>query len=102
MYRARDRVEHEAWLDRIGAAAEELDLSGEARANATDLFLSRVPEEERSKRAVAAASLYAGALLAGEERSQSAVADAVSASRLSVQQRWKDLLAAAGFDVPDW
>lgn len=102
MYRARDRIEHGAWLSRIDAAAADLGLGAEARANAADLFLSHVPETERSKRAVAAASLYAGALVAGEERSQSAVADALGASRLSVQDRWKDLLADAGFRVPDW
>lgn len=102
MYRARDRVEHEEWLSRIDAAAADLGLGSEARANAVDLFLTHAPDGERSKRAVAAASLYAGALVAGEERSQSAVAEAVGASRLSVQQRWKDLLADAGFRVPDW
>lgn len=102
MYRARDRVEHEEWLSRIDAAAADLELGGDARSNAVDLFLSHVPSEDRSKRAMAAACLYAGALVAGEERSQSAVADAVGASRLSVQTRWKDLLADAGFRVPDW
>jgi DNA-binding Lrp family transcriptional regulator len=40
--------------------------------------------------------------VAGEERSQSAVAEAVGVSRLSVQTRWKDLLADAGFDTPTW
>jgi transcription initiation factor TFIIIB Brf1 subunit/transcription initiation factor TFIIB len=102
MHRARDRVEHEEWLSRLDAAAADLGLGGESRANAVDLFLSNVPDEERSKPAMAAASLYAGALVAGEERSQSAVANAVGVSRLSVQQRWKDLLADAGFRVPDW
>jgi transcription initiation factor TFIIIB Brf1 subunit/transcription initiation factor TFIIB len=102
MHRARDRVEHEEWVARIDRAAADLDLGDAARANAVDLFLSHVPDEERSKRAVAAASLYAGALVAGEERSQSTVAAAFDASRLSVQQRWKDLLADAGFRVPDW
>ncbi|MFB6169374.1 MAG: transcription initiation factor IIB family protein [Haloferacaceae archaeon] len=102
MYPARDRIEHEAWLDRIEAAATGLGLGDEARANAVDLFLSDVPEDDRSKPAAAAASLYAGALLAGEQRSQSAVAREMGVSRPSVQGRWKARLADAGFDVPDW
>lgn len=102
MYPARDRIEHEAWLDRIEAAAAGLGLGDEARANAVDLFLSDVPDDDRSKPAAAAASLYAGALLAGEQRSQGAVAGAMDVSRPSVQHRWKGRLADAGFDVPDW
>ncbi len=102
MYPARDRIEHEAWLDRIGNGAARLGLGDEARANAVDLFLSDVPENDRSKPAAAAASLYAGALLAGEQRSQSAVAREMDVSRPSVQHRWKARLADAGFDVPDW
>jgi transcription initiation factor TFIIIB Brf1 subunit/transcription initiation factor TFIIB len=57
---------------------------------------------DRSKRATVAASLYAGALIAGNRRSQSAVADAVGVSRLTVQNRWKDLLEAAGLEPPKW
>jgi transcription initiation factor TFIIIB Brf1 subunit/transcription initiation factor TFIIB len=102
VYPARDRIEHEAWLDRIETAAAALGLDDEARANAVDLFLSDVPEDDRSKPAAAAASLYAGALLAGEQRSQGAVAREMGVSRPSVQGRWKARLADAGFDVPDW
>ncbi|MEF8819275.1 MAG: transcription initiation factor IIB family protein [Haloferacaceae archaeon] len=102
MYPARDRIEHAAWLDRIERGAATLDLGDEARANAVDLFLSDVPEDDRSKPAAAAASLYAGALLAGEQRSQGAVARAMDVSRPSVVSRWKGRLADAGFDVPDW
>lgn len=102
MYSARDQVEHAEWLDRLDEAAEQLDLDSDARSVATDVFLSEVPEDDRSKRAVLAASIYAGSLIAGQERSQTAVADAVGVSRLSVQTRWKDLLEAAGFDPPGW
>jgi hypothetical protein len=102
MYSARDRVEHAAWLDRIDEAAAAIDVGPDARSTAADLFLSHIPDEERSKRAVAAASLYAGALIAGEERSQQAVADAMDVSRLSVQSRWKPLLEDAGFEPPTW
>ncbi|MFT4921878.1 MAG: DNA-binding Lrp family transcriptional regulator, partial [Haloarculaceae archaeon] len=41
-------------------------------------------------------------LAAGQQRSQSEVADAVGVSRLSVQKRWKEALDAAGLDPPDW
>ncbi|WP_251330911.1 transcription initiation factor IIB family protein [Haloplanus pelagicus] len=102
MYRARDRVDNEEWVARLTRAADGLDLGGEARTNAVDLFLSHVPSEERSKPTVAAASLYAGALIAGEERSQGSVAAAMDVTRLSVQRQWKDLLADAGFRPPEW
>ena len=102
MYRARDRVDNEEWLARIDGAADRLELGSEARSNAADLFLSRVPDVDRSKPAVAAASLYAGSLIAGEERSQSAVADAMDVTRRSVQCRWKDILSEAGFRPPEW
>ncbi|WP_435067185.1 transcription initiation factor IIB family protein [Haloplanus sp. C73] len=102
MYRARDRVDNEEWVSRLTRAADGLDLGSEARSNAVDLFLSNVPDEERSKPAIAAASLYAGALIAGDERSQSAVASAMDVTRLSVQNHWKSLLEASGFRPPEW
>ena len=102
MYSAREQVENQPWLDRIESAAEELGIGQEARTTAGDLFLSHIPDDDRSKPAVAAASLYAGALIAGEERSQQAVADAMEVSRLSVHSRWKSLLESAGFQAPTW
>jgi len=102
VYRASDAVEHEEWLDELAAAAADLDLPGTATATARDIFLSTLPDAERSMRPAVAASLYAGALIAGEQRTQTAVADAVGVSRLAVQDRWKEHLAAAGFDPPDW
>ncbi|WP_049987904.1 cyclin [Halobellus rufus] len=102
MYSARDRVANEEWLTRIERAADRLELGSEARSVASDLFLSEIPDEERSKAAIAAASLYAGALISGEERSQSRVADAMDVSRLSVQQHWKPILESAGFRPPSW
>lgn len=102
MYRARDRLDEREWLDRIDDAGAALEVGAAARSDAADLFLSHVPSEERSKPAVAAASLYAAALIAGEERSQRAVADAMGVSRRSVQSRWKPLLADAGFRPPTW
>jgi transcription initiation factor TFIIIB Brf1 subunit/transcription initiation factor TFIIB len=102
MYRARDRVENEEWLARIDRAGDSLELGADARSVAVDLFLSHVPEAERSKPAVAAASLYAGGLIVGEERSQARVAETMEVSRLSIQTRWKDLLRDAGFQPPEW
>jgi transcription initiation factor TFIIIB Brf1 subunit/transcription initiation factor TFIIB len=102
MYRARDHVENEKWLAAIDDAAERLDLGATARSRATDLFLSTVPDADRSKQATVAASLYAGSLIAGERRSQSDVADAAGVSRLTVQNRWKDLMEEAGLEPPKW
>ncbi len=102
MYPAKDRVVYEAWLDELATAAAELDLDEEARSIATDLFLHDVPSADRSKRAVAGASLYAAALITGQERSQGAVAAAVGTSRVSVQQRWKQRLRVAGLEAPSW
>ena len=102
MYRASDRIQEDEWLGEIEAAAETLDLGTEARSHAVDLFLSTLPDEERSKRASMAASVYVGALVAGEERSQTAVAEATDVSRLTIQQRWKDLIESVGLDAPDW
>lgn len=102
VYRARDRVENEEWITEIRHAAESLDLGAAAQSNAADIFLTGMPERERSKPAIAAASLYAGALIAGDERSQTAVAEAMGVTRLSIQQHWKELLEEAGFQSPDW
>ena len=102
MYRASDEVEHEAWLARLDRAADRLGLGSEARSRAADLFLSELPEADRSKRATLAAALYVGCLVAGERRAQGEVAEAVGVSRLTVQGRWKDLMEAAGLDPPSW
>lgn len=102
MHSARDRVEYEPWLDELERIADRLELSTAARSTAADLFLADVPEADRSKRAALAASLYAGALVAGDGRTQTAVAEAASVSRLSIQSRWKDVLERAGLDPPRW
>ncbi|MFT4881741.1 MAG: transcription initiation factor TFIIIB Brf1 subunit/transcription initiation factor TFIIB [Natronomonas sp.] len=102
MYRASDEREHAEWLADLDAAADRLELGSQARTRAADVFLSSVPESERSKRARLAAALYVGTLAAGDQRSQSEVAEAVGVSRLSVQSHWKGMLDAAGLDAPDW
>jgi transcription initiation factor TFIIIB Brf1 subunit/transcription initiation factor TFIIB len=102
MYRASDEVDNQEWLADLEAAADRLDLGEEARTRGADLFLSTLPDSDRSKRATMAASLYVATLAAGDRRSQGEVADAVGVSRLSVQQRWKELLERTGLDAPDW
>ncbi|MDH5019853.1 transcription initiation factor IIB family protein [Halobacterium rubrum] len=103
MYRAGDEFEQREWLDELEAVADELELDAEARSTAKDLFLSTAESPaERSKPAAVAASIYAGALIAGDQRSQTAVADAAGVSRLVVQERWKPMLERAGFDPPTW
>lgn len=102
MYRAKDAVENEDWLTAIQQAGRELELDPDVVSTAEDMFLSSVPDEDRSKKAIAAASLYAAALVSGEERSQGRVATAMGVSRLSVQTHWKELVEKAGFDAPAW
>jgi len=102
VYRASDRVDNEAWIELLDEACAALDLDAETRSTAVDLFLSRAPADDRGKRVAAAASLYAAGLIRGEERSQSAVADTMDVSRLSVQKRWKPILEDAGFSPPSW
>lgn len=102
MYRARNELEHEQWLGDLESAADRLELTTSARSRARDIFLSTVPERERSKPAAIAGALYVGALLVGDQRSQGSVADAVGVSRLAVQQRWKDQLESAGLEPPGW
>ena len=102
MYRASDRVANKRWLNKIQSAATELNLEHRTVSNAEDMFLSQLPTKERSKQAAAAASLYAGALVAGEQRTQTRVANEMNVTRLSVQQRWKSILDEAGFNTPNW
>jgi len=102
MYSARERVENEEWIEELHAVAETLDLDADARSTAVDLFLSNVPETDRSKQAVLAASLYAGALIESDARSQGVVADAAGVARLTIQQRWKEILREAGMEPPTW
>jgi transcription initiation factor TFIIIB Brf1 subunit/transcription initiation factor TFIIB len=102
VYRASDEVANEEWLSDLDEIGDRLELGDEARSRAADLFLSTVPEADRSKRAALATSLYVGALIAGDRRSQSAVADAAGVARLTIQQRWKEMLEAAGLDAPEW
>lgn len=102
VHRASDEAANAEAMKLLRTAAGELNLGQEARSCAIDMFLAKDPGTDRSKPAVVAASLYAGALVTGEERSQTEIADAVGVSRFVVQDRWKGLLEAAGFDPPTW
>lgn len=102
MYRAGDEVEHREWLAELQTIADRLDLDTAARSTAQELFLTELPDDDRSKRAILAASIYAGALITGDQRSQTEVATAADVSRLVVQRRWKNLVEAAGLRSPDW
>ena len=102
MYSARDQVENAEWIDEIEATAERLDLESATRSRAADLFLSNIPDSERSKRAVAATSIYVAGLVEGDQRTQQEVADAADVSRLTVSKRWKEMLEGAGLDAPSW
>ncbi|MDX1745790.1 MAG: transcription initiation factor IIB family protein, partial [Halobacteriales archaeon] len=90
------------WLRTLDRAADQLEVSDRARSVAGDLFLSDPPAEDRSKPAAVAASLYAATLVVGDERPQTAVANAVGVSRIAVQNRWKERLESAGFEAPEW
>jgi transcription initiation factor TFIIIB Brf1 subunit/transcription initiation factor TFIIB len=102
VYRASDELAHEEWLARLDRAADRLALESEARSRAADLFLSTMPEPDRSKPAAMATALYVGSLVAGDRRSQTAVAEATGVSRLTVQGRWKELMETAGLEPPGW
>lgn len=102
MYSARERVEYADWLEELDRIGDRLDLTAETRTCATDLFLSDVPDADRSKRTMLAASIYAASLVAGDGRTQSEIADAADVSRLSIQQHWKDVLERAGLEAPSW
>ncbi|MFB6086501.1 MAG: transcription initiation factor IIB family protein [Halodesulfurarchaeum sp.] len=102
MYRAGTERAEQSTLAALDQIADRLELSAQARSVAQELFLSQLPVEKRSKDALLATSIYAGALIAGDQRSQIAVAEAAGVSRPTVQSRWRPLLEKAGFETPTW
>ncbi|APE95026.1 transcription initiation factor IIB family protein [Halodesulfurarchaeum formicicum] len=102
MYRAGTERAEEANLAALEQVADRLELDSQARSAARELYLSQLPAPDRSKPGLRAASLYAGSLIAGDQRSQTAVADAGDVARLTIQQQWRELLRDAGFEPPSW
>ena len=102
MHRASDRLEEEEALSILESRMDGLGLESDVMSIATDLYLSELPLDERSKPPALAASCYTAALISGDERSQSEVATAFEVSRLAVQQRWKTMLTESGFTAPEW
>ena len=102
MYRAGDEVDQQEWLAELDSVASRLELGSSTKTTARDIFLGSLPDEECSKQPVLAASIYAAALIEGDQREQTAVAEAAGVSRLSIQKRWKDLLETNGFRAPSW
>lgn len=102
MYRGSDRVAEKSWIGRLEDTAPELDLTDDTIAVARDLFLANLPVSDRSKPALLAASCYTATLITGDERSQTAVADAFGVSRIAIQQRWKTILEESGLSPPGW
>tara|TARA_B100001013_G_scaffold273620_1_gene174261 strand:+ start:153 stop:497 length:345 start_codon:yes stop_codon:yes gene_type:complete len=102
VHTAKDHVEQSEWISEIDRVANELNLGVRAKSYAVEIYLSDIPEMERSKPAAIATGIYVGSLIAGEERSQQEIADKTGVSRLTIQGRWKDTLKIAGFDPPSW
>ncbi len=68
MYRAGDEVDQREWLAELDRVASRLGLGSSAKTTARDIFLGSLPDEERSKQPVLAASIYAAALIEGDPR----------------------------------
>ncbi|PSP98039.1 transcription initiation factor IIB 2, partial [Halobacteriales archaeon QS_4_70_19] len=84
--------------------ASELDASDETERKAAELI--EVASEEnllsgKSPVGIAAASLYAGSLLTSEGLTQSEVGEVADISEVTIRNRYKDLLEAAGIMGPD-
>ena len=102
MHKAKDHVEQSEWISEIDRVAKELNLGARAKSYAVEIYLSDIPEKERSKPAAIATGIYVGSLIAGEERSQQEIAEKMGVARLAIQGRWKETLKTAGFDPPSW
>jgi len=102
VHKAKDHVEQSEWISEIGRVAKELNLSARTKSYAVEIYLSNIPEKDRSKPAAIATGIYVGSLIAGEERSQQEIAEKMGVSRLAIQGRWKETLKTAGFDPPSW
>ena len=91
-------------LDYIPRLASDLDLSEDAEQRSRDLLTDVIETDEsylsgKNPVGLAAASLYAGALLANEKVTQQAVGDVADISEVTIRNRYKDLLEI-GEDIP--
>tara|TARA_A100001037_G_scaffold275260_1_gene273648 strand:+ start:5759 stop:6067 length:309 start_codon:yes stop_codon:yes gene_type:complete len=102
VHKAKDHIDQLEWISEIDRVSKELGISDRAKSYAVEIYLSDIPEMDRSKPAAIATGIYVGLLIAGEERSQQEVAEKMGVSRLAIQGRWKFTLRNAGFDPPSW
>ena len=91
-------------LDYIPRLASDLDLSEEAEQRSRDLLTDVIETDEnylsgKNPVGLAAASLYAGALLVNEKVTQQVVGDVANISEVTIRNRYKDLLEI-GEDIP--
>ena len=84
-------------LDYIPRFASELDLSEEATQRSRDLLTAVIETEEsylsgKNPVGLAAAAVYAGALLTNEKVTQEAVGEVADISTVTIRNRYQDLL----------
>jgi len=102
VHKAKDHVEQSEWISEIGRVAKELNLSARTKSYAVEIYLSNIPEKDRSKPPAIATWIYVGSVIAGEEWSQQEIAEKMGVARVAIQRRWKETLKTAGFDPPSW
>jgi transcription initiation factor TFIIB len=84
-------------LNYIPRLASELDLSAEATQQSRDLLATVIETEEsylsgKNPVGLAAAAVYAGALLTNEKVTQEAVGEVADVSTVTIRNRYQDLL----------
>ena len=84
-------------LDYVPRFASELDLSEEATQRSRDLLTTVIETEEsylsgKNPVGLAAAAVYAGALLANEKVTQPAVSEVADISTVTIRNRYQDLI----------
>lgn len=90
--------------DEVGAVADALEVSARCERRAAALADRADLEHDgvnRSPAVVAGAAVYLAALASGDERTQTAVAEAAGVSTVSIRAGYRELAAAEGFDTPD-
>ena len=106
-YLARElglKIEPADPLDYIPRLVSDLDLSDEAEQRSRDLLTTVIETDEsylsgKNPVGLAAASVYAGALLANEKVTQETVGEVADISEVTIRNRYKELLEI-GEDVP--